>query len=49
MSSTYPIEPGVCFTRPDTPSLPLPPTPTGQLTEVAIPTFSLNSSDIFDK
>ncbi len=39
------MDPGVCATRPETPSLPLPPTPTGQLTDVATPTFSLNVGD----
>jgi len=32
------MAPGVCDTRPETPSLPLPPTvPAGQLTDVATP------------
>src|SRR6185503_13231605 len=33
------MAPGVCLTTPATPSLPWPPTPTGQFTEVAKPTF----------
>src|SRR5712691_8692633 len=39
------MEFGVCFTSPATPSLPLPPTPTGQLTAVATPTRLLQSGD----
>ena len=41
-SSTYPIVPGVCFTCPATPSLPLAPTPTaaGHFTAVPLPTLS---------
>src|ERR1019366_8057130 len=39
MSSTYPSAPDVCCTRPATPSFPLPPSPTGQLTELFLPTF----------
>src|SRR4029079_17338500 len=39
------MAPGVCFTRPETPSFPRPPTPTGQLTDVFTPTLLLNSGD----
>ena len=35
------MAPGVCFTSPATPSLPLPPTPAGQFTDVPTPTFFL--------
>ncbi len=49
MSSTYPKAPGVCLTSPATPSLPLPPTPTGQLTEVATPTFFLKSGETLER
>src|SRR5262249_62109779 len=35
--------PGVFFTCPATPSLPLPPSPTGHLTDVPRPTFSSHS------
>src|SRR5271169_1592133 len=38
-SSTYPIAPSDCFTSPATPSVPFPPNPAGQLTEVPFPTF----------
>jgi hypothetical protein len=46
MSSTYPIDPGTCCTSPDTPSLPLPPTPVGQFTAVATPTRFFHSGDV---
>src|SRR6187401_1889487 len=36
-SSTYPMEPSVVDTWPDTPSLPLAPRPEGQFTEVPVP------------
>src|SRR5262252_172717 len=41
-NSTYPIAPGVCLITPATPSLPLPPTPTGQLTAVPAPARSFH-------
>ena len=47
MSSTYPIAAGVCLTRPATPSLPLAPTPVGQLSEVAIPTVFFQLAETF--
>ena len=37
------IPPGVCLTKPATPSLPLPPKPAGQLTAVALPTLVAQS------
>src|SRR5262245_48872071 len=43
----YPSDPGVWDTSPETPSLPLPPTPTGQATELETPTLDLNSGEIF--
>src|SRR5437762_2160404 len=39
------MELGVCLTRPATPSLPLPPTPVGQFTAVATPTFLPHSGE----
>src|SRR4030095_453914 len=47
MSSTYPSAPGVCWTSPATPSLPAPPRPTGQLTELALPTLVFHSGETF--
>ena len=35
--------PGVCFSIPATPSLPLPPNPRGQLTDVLLPTLLFHS------
>ena len=34
------MPPGICLTRPETPSLPLPPMPAGHSTEVLRPTLS---------
>src|SRR3990172_2538557 len=42
-SSTYPTAPGVCATVAATPSLPRPPSPTGQLTDVPLPTRRCHS------
>ena len=47
MSSTYPMAPGVCLTRPATPGFPLPPRPTGQLSAVLTPTRFFHSGDTF--
>src|SRR5579871_2422371 len=43
------MELGVCFTIPDTPSLPLPPRPLGQRTEVPEPTFRFHSGLTLDR
>ncbi|OLC37242.1 MAG: hypothetical protein AUH81_06620 [Candidatus Rokubacteria bacterium 13_1_40CM_4_69_5] len=48
-SSTYPIPPGVWFTVAATPSLPLPPSPTGQLTDVPFPTLLRHSGLTFER
>jgi hypothetical protein len=39
------MEFGIWVTRAETPSLPFPPTPTGQLTDVATPTLAFHSGD----
>src|SRR5579884_1066564 len=43
------MELGVCSTWPATPSLPLPPRPTGQLTEVFEPTLLFHSGLTFER
>ncbi len=43
------MAPGVFFTTPATPELPRPPMPAGQLTEVELPTFDLNSELTADR
>ena len=42
-NSTYPIAPGVWLTVAETPSLPRPPSPTGQFTDGPLPTFCCHS------
>ena len=49
INSTYPIAPGVCPTSAATPSFPLPPTPTGQFTDVLTPTLLFHSGDTFER
>ncbi len=43
------MPPGVCCTAPATPSVPLPPIPTGHCTEVPAPTFDFQSAFTFDR
>src|SRR5215472_10590400 len=43
------MAPGLCFTRPVTPSLPLPPIPAGQLTDSPFPTFDCQSGLTADR
>ena len=38
--ATQPIAPGDCLTSAVTPSLPFPPTPTGKVTDLSVPTLS---------